>query len=178
MSTKVKTAVFSILLSILPSLAGCTGSEIVGAYMALVIAKPLLDSYEPSSSSSSASTSDTKQYSRPIRRSTAKRTAKVPTVTKRSAPNKNDYRTEEIIAAYKNLNWEKCLRLAASQIHSAKMSHSDKCTSKILAGAIHYQMGDTDAARMYFDSSCRFEDCRIHELLSPSVKKFYQSVNP
>lgn len=211
MNFVVKNILFSLsmLLALIFS-TGCTGAEIMGTYMALAIAHPLLESCEDYNDHNKTDKTSNKVDNHRLSKMVANQNSRngVPSTkfagsiknvetkthskstisnlkkTQKIVPEKKSHvkhlkvsAVGPIIDAYKNLEWEKCLRLVATQVNSSDGSAQDHCTSRILAGAIHYQLGNTNAAQNYFISDCKVQNCPVVDLLSPEIIRFYQKTN-
>jgi hypothetical protein len=147
--------------------SGCTPEGILGTCMALAI----VDSMSESNVDNDRGKDKKQINSKP--KTFKKIVRKKRPDPKPSRPSASD----SIINAYKSLEWQKCLRLAAEQVNSPNTSHNDQCTGRILAGAIHYQSGNTDAAEKYFISNCKIQDSPVFNLLSPKIIIFYKKCN-
>jgi hypothetical protein len=174
MLNKIKKFIIVVCLFFIPvTFSGCTGGEVLGTYMTLALVKSLADSNQSESSNNQKKVTS-KTIHNPVK-TTKPVEPKIPA----TKPRIQYYPSisSKIIQSYKDLDWNKCLNLAAKIKKSPSYSPYDKCTARIIAGAIYYQEGNTDAAAGYFSSSCSLKNSPVRELLSPEIIEYYEKIN-
>lgn len=162
---------YCLIITICVWTSGCTPSQTLGVYFTWLLLESCVDAQQIETAKPK------KQNFKPrvikIRRKPVKRKPEV--VEIKQKPKKSF--EEKILNAYQDLKWDLCLKLASEKINSSNSSYQDKCISRILAGSIHYQNGNTDAAEKYFHSECKLQDFTDRHLLSPELTAFYGKIN-